>query len=73
MEGAVDAESDVAIGTAKEFIESICKTILDERGEAYGENDDLLALTRKTTKVLQLSAERCLPARPVQRRLSSGC
>jgi hypothetical protein len=55
MEGAVDTEPDVAIGTAKEFIESICKTILDERGEAYGKNDDLLTLTRKTAKVLQLS------------------
>ena len=57
MEGAVDTEPDVAIGTAKEFIESICKTILDEREEPYGKNDDLLALTRKTTKVLQLSAD----------------
>ena len=57
MEGAVDTEPDVAIGTAKEFIESICKTILDERGEPYGRRDDLLALTRKTTKVLQLSPD----------------
>ena len=57
MEGAVDTEPDVAIGTAKEFIESICKTILDEREGPYGKNDDLLALTRKTTKVLQLSPD----------------
>jgi hypothetical protein len=57
MEGTVDTEPDVAIGTAKEFIESICKTILDEHGEPYGKNDDLLALTRKTTKVLQLSPD----------------
>jgi hypothetical protein len=57
MEGAVDTDPDVAIGTAKEFIESICKTILDEREEPYGKKDDLLVLTRKTTKVLQLSAD----------------
>jgi hypothetical protein len=55
MEGAVDTDPDLAIGTAKEFVESICKTILDERGEAYGKNDDLLTLVRKTTKVLQLT------------------
>jgi hypothetical protein len=55
MEGAVDAAPDLAIGTAKEFVESICKTILEERHEPYGKNDDLPALVRKTTKVLQLT------------------
>jgi hypothetical protein len=55
MEGAVDTDPDLAIGTAKEFIESICKTILDERGEPHGPRDDLLVLVRKTTKVLQLT------------------
>jgi hypothetical protein len=54
MEGAVDTEPELAIGTAKEFLESICKTILDERQEPYGKNDDIPALVRKTTKVLQL-------------------
>jgi hypothetical protein len=56
MEGAVDTEPDVAIGTAKEFIESICKTILDEREEPYGKNEDLLALTRKTVYGVSMSA-----------------
>jgi hypothetical protein len=55
MEGAVDAEPELAIGTAKEFVESVCKTILDERQEPYRKNDDLLALLRKTTKALQLT------------------
>ncbi|MET9660345.1 abortive infection family protein [Streptomyces sp. NPDC006510] len=54
MEGAVDTEPELAIGTAKEFIESICKTILDERQEPHGKNDDVPTLVRKTTKVLQL-------------------
>ena len=57
MEGSADTEPDLAIGTAKEFVESICKTILDEREEPYGKNDDLLALVRKTTKVLQLTPD----------------
>lgn len=54
MEGAVAAEPELAIGTAKEFIESICKTILDERQEPHHKNDDVLVLVRKTTKCLQL-------------------
>jgi hypothetical protein len=57
MEGAVDTDPELAIGTAKEFVESICKTILDERGETYAKTDDLPALVRKTTKVLQLTPE----------------
>jgi len=57
MEGAVDTQPDLAIGTAKEFVESICKTILDERQEPYGRNDDVPALVRKTTKVLQLTPD----------------
>ena len=57
MEGAVDAEPELAIGTAKEFVESICKTILDERQEPYGKNDDIPSLVRKTTKVLKLLPE----------------
>ena len=57
MESAVDTEPDLAIGTAKEFVESICKTILDERREPYGKDDDLLVLVRKTTKVLRLTPD----------------
>jgi hypothetical protein len=55
MEGAVDTDPDLAIGTAKEFIESICKTILEEREAAYDRNDDLPQLVRKTARVLQLT------------------
>jgi hypothetical protein len=57
MEGSVDSDPDLAIGTAKEFVESICKTILDERGESYDKKDDLLVLVRKTAKVLQLTPD----------------
>jgi hypothetical protein len=57
MEAAVDADPGLAIGTAKEFVESVCKTILDERGVGYDRTDDLPALVRKTTKVLQLAPD----------------
>lgn len=57
MEGAVDTDPELAIGTAKEFVESICKTILDERHVEHDRNDDLPALVKKTTKALNLTAD----------------
>lgn len=57
MEGAVDTAPDLAIGTAKEFVETICKTILDARGETYDKNDDVLRLVRLTVKSLQLTPD----------------
>jgi AbiJ N-terminal domain 3 len=41
MEGAVDSDPELAIGTAKEFVESICKTILDDRNVLHEKKDDL--------------------------------
>lgn len=41
---AADTDSELAIGTAKEFVESICKTILSERGTPAAKNEDLPAL-----------------------------
>jgi hypothetical protein len=57
MEGAVDEDPDTAIGTAKEFVESVCKTILDERGVAYGKTDDVPTLVRKAAQTLQLTPD----------------
>lgn len=57
MEGAADADPELAIGTAKEFVESICKTILDDRKVTFDKKDDLLALVKKTTKALQLAPD----------------
>ena len=73
MEGAVDTDPELAIGTAKEFVESICKTILDDRGEAYDKTDDLPTLVRKVTKLLQLTpddvAETARAAKTIKRML----
>ena len=55
MEGAVDTDPELAIGTAKEFVESICKTILDDRQVDHDKKDDLPALVKKTSKALQLT------------------
>lgn len=50
LQVAADADPELAIGTAKEFLESICKTILGERGAPPAKNDDLPALVRATIK-----------------------
>jgi hypothetical protein len=57
MEGAVGADPELAIGTAKEFVESICKSILDELQIPHDKKDDLPALVKKTTRALQLTPD----------------
>lgn len=37
MEAAITADPDLAIGTAKEFMETVCRTILAERGHCTAE------------------------------------
>jgi AbiJ-like protein/abortive infection Abi-like protein len=57
MEGAIETDAALAIGTAKEFVESICKTILDDRQITHDKKDDLPVLVKKVTKALQLTAD----------------
>jgi hypothetical protein len=57
MEGAVDTDPELAIGKAKEFVESICKTILDERNVEHDRKDDLPTIVKKTTKALHLTTD----------------
>lgn len=57
MEAAVETAPDLAIGTAKEFVETICKTILDARGETYDKHDDVPRLVRLAAKALQLTPD----------------
>jgi hypothetical protein len=54
LQEAAAADSELAIGTAKEFLESICKTILTERGVPSSKNEDLPALVRTTVKRLAI-------------------
>lgn len=54
MQEAADADPELAIGTAKEFLESICKTILTERGAPPSKTEDLPALVRSTIKNLPI-------------------
>lgn len=57
MEGAIENSPELAIGTAKELIETICYTILTERQIETDKNWDLLQLLKQTTKQLNLTPE----------------
>ncbi|NVZ75182.1 abortive infection family protein [Pseudomonas gingeri] len=57
VELAVDADPELAIGTAKELLETCCKSILSKRGIAFTKSDDMGDLTKKLTKALQLVPE----------------
>ena len=52
LQDSVDKDPDLAIGTAKEFLETLCKTILTERGASFGKNEDLPTLVKTTIKTL---------------------
>ncbi|HET8636597.1 MAG TPA: abortive infection family protein [Acidobacteriaceae bacterium] len=57
LERAIGSDPDLAIGTAKELVESCCKTILTKRGVPFNKTDDLGDLTKKITKELRLVPE----------------
>lgn len=54
MQSALGSEPDVAIGTAKEFVETICKTILRERQQAVDPNEKMPRLVKQVAAMLDL-------------------
>ena len=57
LEHSVDRDPALAIGTAKELVETCCKSILTKRGIAFTKSEGLGDLTKKLTKELQLVPE----------------
>lgn len=57
LENAVERDPALAIGTAKELIESCCKTVLTKRGVGYASGADLPTLTKLVAKELGLVPE----------------
>jgi hypothetical protein len=57
MQEAVDNDPALAIGTAKELIETTCKTILADRGKPVKGTPDIPALTKDTFRELKLVPE----------------
>jgi len=54
MEQSIYTDPSLAIGTAKEVLETCCKTILYERGNPIKGNPDIPTLTKKTFQELKL-------------------
>lgn len=57
LEHAVDRDPALAIGTAKELVESCCKSILAKRGIEVSKKADLPELTKALAKELRLVPE----------------
>lgn len=55
MEAAVQNDPGLAIGTAKELVETCCKTILTQRGVPIPKNPDLPQLVKLTSRELELT------------------
>ena len=54
---AVEQDSDLAIGQAKELVETCCRTILTASGKSGYDRMDLVSLVKNTLKCLQLLPE----------------
>lgn len=54
MQNAVEDDPSLAVGTAKELVETTCKTILEERGIPFDENEDIAKLVKETRRALGL-------------------
>lgn len=54
LEASMDKDPALAIGTAKELVETCCKTILAERGKPVTGTPDVSTLTKETLKELKL-------------------
>ena len=54
IEAAIDTDPALAVGSAKELLETTCKTILVARGAGIDKTDDIPQLMRKTMKALNL-------------------
>ena len=75
MEHAIERDPRLAIGTAKELVETTCKTILTDRSVAFDADWDLGELVKHTRKELQLTPadipDRAKAADTVKRLLSN--
>jgi hypothetical protein len=54
MEASLESDPELAIGTAKEFVETICKTILRELGDSLSGAVDLPQLVKQVREKLDL-------------------
>lgn len=55
METAVNQDPELAIGTAKELVETCCKSILNECQVSFSKNDNLPKIVKATIQQLELT------------------
>ena len=53
IESSIDSDPWLAIGTAKELIETICKSILTDLGTPFDKDWELMELCKETRKELE--------------------
>jgi hypothetical protein len=53
----IELDPPLAIASAKELVEALCKIILDDYAEMYTTRDDMGALYKKVSRVLKLDVE----------------
>ena len=57
IQDSIDKDPELAIGTAKDLLETVCKTILRERGETLPKEAEIPELVRQTLKILKLTPD----------------
>jgi hypothetical protein len=57
IRSSVDSDPDLAIGSSKELIESVCKTILDDRSVVIKDSIGFTELTREAFSTLSLTPD----------------
>ncbi|HQO21059.1 MAG TPA: abortive infection family protein [Acidobacteriota bacterium] len=57
MRNSIEDDPDLAIGTAKELVETTCRTILADYGVAVDIDWDVIRLVKETRKILKLIPE----------------
>ncbi len=57
IDAGLERDPPAAIASSKELIETTCKVILDDRGVAYSDRDDVMDLYKKVATALKLRAE----------------
>lgn len=64
MESAIESDPELAIGTAKEVIETVCATILTAAGMPADKNWNVPRLVKETARQLQLTPDDVKPDAP---------
>ncbi|MGB7295441.1 MAG: abortive infection family protein [Candidatus Aminicenantales bacterium] len=55
IQDSIEKDPELAIGTAKELVETVCKTILVERGQTFPKGAEIPDLVRLASKILRLT------------------